>query len=161
MGADIHLFLEKKLPNDTWATIQTFAPVPKVAIGLKTEHHYDWLFFQLDRRNYALFAELAGVRGFGPDPRGIPPDASPLYLQYVKEWDSDGHSHSWCSASTFVQSYINTLDRDTQVVKNYAAWVLDRGQNAAVLTFLDSYCAIRVREDDKAHDYRFCFFFDN
>ena len=46
-------------------------------------------------RNYKRFAALAGVRGEGPEPRGIPSDVSESTLLYIQEWDCDGHSHSW------------------------------------------------------------------
>ena len=162
MGADIHMYVEKKLDDNVWVTVQTFNPIGKQAVGLESKNPYDWMFFEVTARNYPLFASLANVRGFGPEPRGIPDDASPLYLEYVQRWSGDGHSHSWCSAATFVERYLDTMDEGDKIVKHYAKWVLDRGQNAAVLTFLDTYCAIRVDEDgDKADDYRFVFFFDN
>lgn len=161
MGADIHLYLEKKLSTDVWVTVQTFNPIGRLAVGLESRNPYDWMFFELSGRNYALFAKLAGVRGEGPDPKGIPDDASLLYRHYVREWASDGHSYSWCSAPEFVTLYLETMDSQSTMVKHYAKWVLDRGRNAAVLTFLDTYCATRVEEDDDANNYRFVFFFDN
>jgi hypothetical protein len=53
------------------------------------------------------------------------------------------------------------MDAQSDIVKHYAKWVLDRGHNAAVLTFLDTYCAISVHDEESADDYRFVFFFDN
>lgn len=161
MGADIHMFVEKKLDDSVWATVQTFNPIGRKAVGLESKNPYDWMFFEVAARNYQLFASLAAVRGEGPEPIGIPDDASPLYLQHVRAWTNDAHSHSWCSAATFIERYLDTMDAQSDIVKHYAKWVLDRGQNAAVLTFLDTYCAINVREEDKADDYRFVFFFDN
>lgn len=60
-------------------------------------------------RHYTLFAALADVRngfGFGgvdlgdpiqpiDRPRGVPPDCSPEWREYVEGWGVDGHSHSW------------------------------------------------------------------
>jgi hypothetical protein len=162
MGADIHLFAEKKLRNNEWATVQTFSPINKKAVGLDATDPYDWLFFMVEGRNYALFAKLAGVRGDGPQAKGVPDDASPLYREYVDSWRNDGHSHSWCTATEFVARFLETLDSDDPIVKVYAGWVLNSGQNNAVLTFLDNYCAVQILEDrDKADDYRFVFFFDN
>lgn len=159
MGADIHMYVERKLPTGEWATVQTFEPVDKTAVGMNNA--YDWMFYGVCNRNYGLFAALAGVRGNGPDPLGIPDDASPLYLHHVQEWLGDGHSHSWCSATTFANKYIATLDSDSHAVKRFASWVLDGGSNNAVLRFLDVYCSVRVDEKGNADDYRFCFFFDN
>ena len=161
MGADIHIYAEKRLKSGEWATVQTFTPVTKRAVGLPQEREYDWLFYNVEARNYALFGKLAGVRGVGRRPLGIPDDASPLFKEFAELWDSDGHSHSYCSAAQFIVDYLDTLDSTDAAVKNYAAWVLDVGANNAMLRFLDAYCAIRVSEDDKADDYRFVFFFDN
>jgi hypothetical protein len=163
MGADIHLFAEKRLRNNEWATVQTFNSINKKALGLSTvEGRYDWLFFIVEGRNYALFAKLAGVRGIGPQAKGVPDDASQLYREYVDSWLSDGHSHSWCTATEFVARFLETLDEGDPIVKDYAGWVLNSGQDNAVLTFLDQYCAVQIFEGrDKADDYRFVFFFDN
>lgn len=161
MGADIHMYVERKLSNGSWATVQTFEPVDKTAMGMKSDNAYDWMFYDVTSRDYGLFAALAGVRGDGPKPLGVPDDASPLYLQYVQDWAGDGHSHSWCSATEFVNTYVSTMDSDTPTVKRFASWVLDVGSNNAVLRFLDVYCSVRVSENGDADDYRFCFFFDN
>ena len=162
MGADIHMYLEKKLRNDEWATVQTFTPISKKALGLETDNRYDWMFFIVEGRNYALFAKLAGVRGEGPTPLGIPEDASPLFKEYARSWSADGHSHSWCTATDFVARFIDTLDDGDPIRKAYANWVLEGGHGNAVLTFLDNYCGVRINEGrDKADDYRFVFFFDN
>jgi hypothetical protein len=161
MGADIHMYAEKRLKSGEWATVQTFAPITKRAVGLEPENAYDWLFYLVEGRNYALFAKLAGVRGDGPAPLGIPDDASPLFKEYAEGWASDGHSHSYCSATRFVECLLGTMDSTDQIVKNYATWVLDVGANNAMLRFLDAYCAVRVSERDKADDFRFVFFFDN
>jgi hypothetical protein len=163
MGADIHLFAEKKLRNNEWATVQTFSPINKKALGLESTGGYlGWLFFIVEGRNYQLFAKLAGVRGNGPQAKGVPDDASPLYREYVDSWRNDGHSHSWCTAAEFITRFIDTLDKDDPIVKAYAGWVLEVGHGNAVLTFLDNYCGIRINEGrDKADDYRFVFFFDN
>ena len=161
MGADIHMYAEKRLRNGEWATVNTFAPVAKQAVGLPAENTYDWLFYDVEARNYKLFAKLAGVRGDGPAPKGMPDDASPLFKEYAASWASDGHSHSYCTARHFITCYLDTLNPTDQLVKTYAAWVLDRGANSATLAFLDTYCSIRVSEDDDADAYRFVFFFDN
>jgi hypothetical protein len=161
MGADIHMFVEKKLVDGEWATVQTFDPIGKRAVGLESKNPYDFLYFDVTQRNYQLFANLAAVRGFGPEPLGVPDDASSLYRHYAQRWSGDAHSHSWCSAATFIERYLDTCDEQSDIVKHYAKWVLDRGHNAAVLTFLDTYCAINVHDEESADDYRFVFFFDN
>jgi hypothetical protein len=167
MGADIHMYLEKKLPTGEWATVQTFEHTYRQAFGLTKEGattYSNMMFWQLGGRFYRLFAKLAGVRGEGPEPKGIPPDASPLYRWYAGEWSGDGHSHSWCSAQEFVTKYIEAIeeqDGESEIQKMYVTHVLERGTNVAVLQFVEVYGGVNVREEDKADDYRFCFFFDN
>lgn len=52
-------------------------------------------------RNYYLFSVLAGVRDYNDnikklaEPKGIPEDASFGYKTVVKQWNGDGHSHSY------------------------------------------------------------------
>lgn len=80
MGCDIHLHTEVKI-NDKW-------------------HHYG---APNVRRNYALFAKMAGVRngnGIEPiaEPRGIPTDATELTQYDCAHWNGDGHSHSYLTA---------------------------------------------------------------
>lgn len=89
MGCDIHLVLEKNDAELGWVGIDTF------------EGHHgrsekdDWYCPVARDRNYRLFAALAGVRGEGPAPRGVPCDASSTTRLLVKQWGVDGHSHSW------------------------------------------------------------------
>jgi len=47
-------------------------------------------------RCYAMFAEMACVRGDGGHiPRGWPKDASQLAQIEKEEWEVDGHTYSW------------------------------------------------------------------
>lgn len=78
MGCDIHGFIERRV-NDEWVAIKKLR----------------------DRsRNYRRFNQLASVRGYfgepkGLDPKGIPNDASKATLFWIDSWD--GHSHSFLS----------------------------------------------------------------
>ena len=110
MGADIHLWAEKKT-DGKWVSADKW---------VKNKYHtepgdgepeftvaYEDRFYS--GRNYSLFAILADVRngygfagiptgkGFKPIavPKGIPQDASPEYLHEVKRWGRDGHSHTY------------------------------------------------------------------
>ncbi|WP_149023384.1 hypothetical protein [Listeria aquatica] len=94
MGADIHLFVEKKNQDNEWKAV------------LYEDGSYDGLY---DVRNYSVFAILADVRngyGFaGGDigdafnpvsfPKGIPYNASEEFLKVRETWDIDGHSDSY------------------------------------------------------------------
>jgi hypothetical protein len=170
MGADIHMYVEKKLPAGEWVTVQTFEPASKQAFGMEGEAGWSSsLFWQIEGRFYRLFAKLAGVRGEGPEPLGIPDDASSLYRHYCKQWSGDGHSHSYCSAATFIQRYIEAVEEQnpsregtsSQIVKAYAEDVLKLGSAIAISKFLETYCAVSTEEDDNVDNYRFVFFFDN
>ncbi len=81
MGCDIHLHAEVKI-NGKW-------------------EHYNHPHIS---RNYGLFSKLAGVRGCGDadaiaEPRGLPGDISVSTRFDADQWGSDGHSHSWLSAT--------------------------------------------------------------
>ena len=63
---------------------------------------------RLGRRDYDFFARLAGVRGDGPEPNGVPPDASALTQRHVSRWGDDGHSHVHMTLREFVKRKIIT-----------------------------------------------------
>ena len=103
MGADIHFVLERRTPHGWCGVYSTGAPLPPARnredySKLNRFHHP-----LLSDRNYTFFAALAGVRGDGPEPNGIPPDVSLLASEAIDAWDSDGHSHSHCTALEFVR----------------------------------------------------------
>lgn len=77
MGCDIHGVVERKV-KDRWITIN----ILQVATPARA-------------RNYPRFAALAGVRGDGPEPRGIPDDVSETAKCLIDDIGADGHSHSW------------------------------------------------------------------
>jgi hypothetical protein len=102
MGADIHVYIERrrssnhpweKDPNHTW-------------------HHdddLDYTYRSLNScagamRDYNLFAILAGVRGRGGIPKGLPLDVD----EDIKEAasDLDWHSHSWATLEEFKQALV-------------------------------------------------------
>lgn len=87
MGCDIHLVLEKHDEELGWIGIDAFRGHRDRKGEYSSPHATD--------RHYRRFAALAGVRGGGPEPRGVPGDASALTRLFVRDWDSDGHSHSW------------------------------------------------------------------
>ena len=84
MGCDIHIHSEIKV-GGKWL-------------------HYDQPECE---RDYDLFEKMAGVRGelrnaIAP-PRGLPEDANETTKFDAKRWGSDGHSHSWLSASEIAE----------------------------------------------------------
>lgn len=91
MGCDIHLVLERKIGGE-WVGLDPFKGHHRAWVQ---KGDIDWSSPVATSRNYTRFARLAGVRGDGPPPRGVPDDASSLTVYLVKEWGDDGHSHSW------------------------------------------------------------------
>ena len=71
-----------------------------------------WLMYnQCDiDRSYALFTKMANVRT-QPDikpiaePKGWPRDASEVAEIIMKDWDTDGHSHSWLDYREIIELF--------------------------------------------------------
>jgi hypothetical protein len=95
MGCDIHYVVE--FQYDSW-------------IGLFSSdlsiHDPD-----ANRRDYAFFAALAGVRGIGPIPLGVPDDASSLTKMMLENWGSDAHSVSYSDLEDFYLKYIRASEQ--------------------------------------------------
>lgn len=146
MGADIHLFLERKAKikgEDKWVGLKK---VPGPA----------------DNRNYRLFADLAGVRGEGPEPKGLPDDVSDLVWMESDYWDVDAHSHSHCSLTEFIVAYVKHTC--PEVVPDLAAEILQgevtiRSQFASEL--FNVWDAFSDKDENPPAEYRLVFFFDN
>lgn len=88
MGCDIHGFVEAKI-GDKWVAI--------------TELYSNG-------RNYERFAALAGVRGEGPEPKGIPNDISDTVKYWIDAWGCDGHSHTWFPIKEAAKIFLNTKE---------------------------------------------------
>lgn len=96
MGADIHLFIEYKKGDQPWETDKNHI--------LQTEDDYERLESCVaSHRNYEVFAALAGVRGEGPDPLGLPDDVTDKVKAESDRWGDDGHSHNYNSLEEFTQ----------------------------------------------------------
>lgn len=95
----------------------------------------------IDRRNYKRFAAIAGVRGEGPAPKGVPPHPSELTRFWAE--DADLHSPTWYPLSEAVSLY------------NEPRYV---GEDAGDLT-TQSFC--KRAWGGAESDYRVVFFFDN
>ena len=125
MGADIHFTIEHRDPSDGpgWVGVfysdASYSPdmysksylYDKNSTMSPEEHHRfsDYGVHplgRLGRRDYDFFARLAGVRGDGPEPNGVPPDASALTQRYISRWGDDGHSHVHMTLREFVKRKI-------------------------------------------------------
>ncbi len=136
MGCDIHLMAEKKVfqtsdkerKEGIWVNIDKWmVNQDPYRYGPDNEERQSKMVIERDDRfyagrNYNLFTALAGVRSehfannppIISEPKGIPDDASPEYIEEVKYWKGDGHSHSYLTLKDIKEfdwtTYGNTCD---------------------------------------------------
>lgn len=127
MGTDIHFTIEHRDPSDGlgWAGVfysgASYSPdmyntgyLHDKNSTMGPEEHYRLSnygvhpFGRLGRRDYDFFARLAGVRGDGPEPNGVPSDVSALTQRHISRWEGDGHSHVHMTLREFVKRKIIT-----------------------------------------------------
>lgn len=126
MGADIHFTIEHRDPHDGLGWVGVFWSDALHSPPSYNHTAYDnnanisveeqrrrmdagvHPFGRLGRRDYGFFARLAGVRGDGPEPNGVPSDASALTQRCVMRWEGDGHSHVHMTLREFVKRKIIT-----------------------------------------------------
>lgn len=104
MGCDIHIVVERHV-GDKWVGIDA---TNYFAISRHSKDDPRHAFPVCRDRNYERFAKLAGVRGEGPAPLGLPDDISDLTRLEVDRWGVDGHSHSWLSLREAAQVWLET-----------------------------------------------------
>ena len=92
MGCDIHAIVEQQTDGGKWVTVNTLSCF---VAQRRKDADRDWAFPAALERNYMRFAALAGVRGHGPGPRGVPADVSETGRFRIAAWNGDAHSHSW------------------------------------------------------------------
>lgn len=169
MGADIHMYVEKRMPSGNWACVRNLNESISnkgLHVIYKDRSSSDVGFiayWHLRNRNYELFAALAGVRGDGPEPRDLPQDVSEYVQTEYGGWGGDAHSASWYSAVDFVQIYTSVgveVDEDTPL-SPYVVSLITDGDEAAVAKFLSEEASVDVPEGESVDLYRFVFWFDN
>ncbi len=161
MGADIHYMIERQRldqddnPIGVWDCVAEKYSTPKLptSVGVPEKHPSLPLF---GKRNYDFFAALAGVRGDGPEPRGVPDDVSSLSKYIIDGYAGDGHSHSWMSLKDFTLTWLR-VNRPEEYAKLIAARLEDSSSHEA-RKIMSYYSGIDHYELD---DYRVVFFFDN
>lgn len=171
MGADIHMYIEKRTSNGDWACVRnlnetlhskSLSVLARASSAMNDGFHAYW---NLRSRNYALFAALAGVRGDGPEPRGLPEDVSQLIEDEYEGWRGDAHSVSWYLASDFVRIYESVttpeLLPDDEPLSEYVIARMEHGDRRAVEMFLIDKVSLYMNDEDSVNDYRFVFWFDN
>lgn len=137
MGCDIHVFLEADI-DGKWAFIKD--------LSYRVYGNQDYC----GARNYARFAKLAGVRGDGPEAKGVPADVSPGTKWHIDRYGMDGHSHSYDNAVRFLGICEATSHQTDETPRDF------RSQ-------LEFWCEIYHEEEPlkAAVMYRFVYFFDN
>ena len=132
MGADIHTMLEKEI-NGEWVMVH----VP----------HWNEAG---ERRNYDRFAKLAGVRGDGPAPKGVPSDISKGAYYRLSKWGNDAHSVSYDTLIKFLEVCKET-DRDDVFYDD--TWKYS--------DFCEHYLGIGFDKDECVDDFRVVYWFDS
>ena len=152
MGCDIHVVIEKKFADCGWQCVWDGSIRP-IYYG-QEGHRYNSP--SITNRNYRLFADLAGVRGDGPPPKGLPEDISPAARSIVSEWDGDGHSHSWDTMLDFGEKYEypNTDEGNADLTKDTLTGKVASAVEKAVGRLID------LNYDD-IDNYRVIYWFDN
>lgn len=138
MGADIHMVLEKRSAEGKWIATDTFR--------IHSSRDRNFAVPVAQDRNYKRFAALAGVRGPGPTPRGLPLDASETTNFLSDEYGEDGHSHSWLPLKEAVEVFVETeywRETDDVYAKKYPS------------SFFFGV------EEETTDEYRLVFWFDN
>lgn len=138
MGADIHFVIEHNDPEDGLGWVGVFwSDAPHSPSSYNTGYAYDQNanitleeqrrridhgvhpFGRLGRRDYKFFARLAGYGcGGGPEPNGVPPDASAMSQRCVLRWGGDGHSHGHMTLREFVKRKIISDDSLAEAAKS-------------------------------------------
>ena len=108
MGADIHMVLETKCGPE-WVGVHAYPHLATTAFSGRANRLPETIpgmtWPVVRERNYELFAKLAGGRGDGPEPNGVPEDVSQLARVMIARWGEDGHSHSHLSLQEFARRY--------------------------------------------------------
>ena len=105
MGCDIHAIIEQQADDGRWVTVNTLSPF---VAQRRKDGERDWCFPAALDRNHRRFAALAGVRGDGPVPRGVPADVSETGRFRIATWNGDAHSHGWLTIAEAAKVFAET-----------------------------------------------------
>jgi len=170
MGCDIHFTVERKFGDD-WVGVYSTDYSPNLvgdrgmeklyyvfveqreAAGWDAHVQYHYSRPVLRGRHYEFFAALAGVRGDGPEPNGIPDDASVLTRQSEAVWEGDGHSWGHMPLEKFVRTWLHI---------SYPAWsAAAKIENAESVVYNVIQLMVGNYINEELPLYRVVFWFDN
>jgi hypothetical protein len=146
MGCDIHGVVERRasqgLLGEKWVAVRT---LHGFTADRPNEYGSRYAFNIARSRNYERFAALAGVRGDGPTPRGLPEDASETSrLLFKTEGD---HTPSWLPLSEAAAIFLATERSElTDFERKYA---------------VSTYFSVDTGDNEDWRDYRLVFWFDS
>jgi hypothetical protein len=154
MGADIHIVIEKRW-RGKWVGVRTDYGLSADSYIPDVNNKSVWP--AVGRRDYNFFARLAGVRGVGPAPNGVPPDASDMAQMHIEHWGMDGHSHSHLPLREFA---IRWCADNQEFMARLTAEQL-AGDDSSYTTLLYAASIQMCDDPDDADEYRVVFWFDN
>lgn len=166
MGCDIHMVVEKRdKERERWVGLHAF-PYARVTVYGRIEGQEervtveDTTHWRMRWRNYGLFAAIAGVRGKGPAPRGMPDDASDLAVMEVDEWGSDGHSHTWMLLSEALRPFVVHQIEEAAWATAVAGKLTGMDDWEWAGSFLEHF-GVSLNDGETLDDYRLVIWFDN
>ena len=132
MGCDIHGAIEKRVGNK-WVMVE------RLQYGVH----------EARKRSYRRFAALAGVRGDGPTPNGLPDDMSDSAALHFEEWKEDAHSCGHAPLADAAQIFLSADDASTDTHPDNFA------RQCPVAHYFE------IDEEAYPGEYRLVFWFDN
>jgi len=152
MGCDIHMVVERKW-GGVWCGVgAVVARTPPLEQLASSHEWYAWPAAK--NRNYELFSKLAGVRGPGPEPRGLPDDVSYLALAELEVWGEDAHSQSWGLLTEVLPIFKEELVGELVLARFKDRTLSDQA-------FAEAIFEVPIDHDEDLHNYRLVYWFDN
>lgn len=170
MGCDIHMVLEYyDNNNDLWVGLHDYPFIDGAALSIfsprgnsvKDSITGGWASWKYRGRNYALFGELASVRGEssqGRLPKGLPDDCSTLTRLRSQGWDHDAHSRSWLTLKEFITCVAYSEGKIVDLVQERLA--ADEEEQDVLIAYIKSVTGEMIAVED-IDNYRIVFWFDN
>lgn len=141
MGCDIHLVVERRV-EQRWVAVRIMRSISTAA---PINYGMNFATPASKERNYDRFAALAGVRGPGPAPRGLPDDVSET-SRFLFEL-LDRHTPSWLPLSEAAEIFAATERHElNDFDRKYSMY---------------HYFNIEPETDGPAEDHRLVFWFDS